>query len=297
MSENQKNKREKLPIKVFLWEIVLFSLTLFLGIITAIKLSRIYKALEIQEGTIPPVNFWQFVLYFIIGTLLILAIPYFVKSRNRKSKIFKFIFIFAIFLGGFITLDTWIADKLVFPLGDIVALLLIIYFIFLWIKSSSILIHDICIIIGIAGMGATLGLRMNPETIILLLIFFSVYDFIAVYKTKHMVRMAKEMIKHQAILAIIIPKEKAGFKGKLEQVKAGGKFMVLGGGDIAFPLLFCVSLIPKGILPSLIVAGFSLIGLSFSYFIFASQKVKKPIPALPPIAIFSIIGFLVTLLL
>jgi len=296
MSENQKNKEKKLPIKVFLWEIVLFSLTLFLGIITAIKLSRIYETLGVQEKNLPLISFWQFVLYFIIGTLLILAIPRFVRSKNKKGKIFKFIFIFAIFLGGFITLDVWIASRL-FPFGDIIALFLIIYFIFLWIESSSVLIHNICTIIGIAGMGATLGLRMKPETIIPLLIFFSVYDFIAVYKTKHMVRMAKEMIKHQAILAIVIPRKTSDFRGKLEQVKAGGKFMILGGGDIAFPLLLCVSLVSKSILSSLIVAGFSLIGLSFSYFIFVSQKVKKPIPALPPIAIFSIIGFLITLLL
>ena len=296
MPENEENQKKKLPVKIFLWEAILFSLTLFLGIATAIKLSRAYEALEVQGDVLPPIGFWQFLLYFIIGTLLILAVPRFIKSKNKKSKIFKFVFLFAIFWGGFITLDIWIAEQL-FPIGDIIALSLVVYFIFLWIKSSSVLIHNICIIIGIAGLGAMLGLRVRPETMIPLLIFFSVYDFIAVYKTKHMVKMAKEMIEHQAILALIIPEKASDFKGKLKQVKAGGKFMVLGGGDIVFPLLFCVSLLPRGLLVSLIVAGFSLIGLFFSYFVFTRQKIKKPIPALPPIAIFSIIGFLVTLLL
>lgn len=296
MSENEENKKKKLPIGTFLWEVILFSLTLFLGIATAIKLNRMYRTLEVQEDIVSPISFWQFLLCFIVGTLLILAIPRFIKSKDKKSKIFKFIFLFAIFWGGFITLDVWIAEQL-FLLGDVIALFLIIYFIFLWVKSSSVLIHNICIIIGIAGTGAMLGLRMRPETMVLLLIFFSIYDFIAVYKTKHMVKMAKEMIEHRAILALIIPGKTSDFRGKLKQVKAGGKFMVLGGGDIAFPLLFCVSLVPKSVSSSLIVAGFSLVGLFFSYFVFTRQKVKKPIPALPPIAIFSIIGFLVTLLL
>ena len=39
---------------------------------------------------------------------------------------------------------------------------------------------------------------------------------------------------------------------------------------------------------------FSLIGLFLSFYIFASQKVRQPIPALPPIALFSIIGYIIT---
>ena len=58
-----------------------------------------------------------------------------------------------------------------------------------------------------------------------------------------------------------------------------------------------IILIPEGILNSLIVAMFSLIGLLVSFLIFISQKMRKPIPALPPIALFSIIGFLVTLII
>ena len=172
-----------------------------------------------------------------------------------------------------------------------------IFLIIVWLKKGSVLVHNLCIIFGIAGVGASLGLRLDPLMVAVLLIAFSVYDYIAVYKTKHMVKMAKEMIEHQAILAIIIPQKLADFKGKLEGVKAGGKFMVLGGGDIAFPLLLCASLVRQGIIPSLVVAVFSIFGLFLSFLIFTKQKTRKPIPALPPIALFSILGFLITLLL
>jgi len=51
-----------------------------------------------------------------------------------------------------------------------------------------------------------------------------------------------------------------------------------------------------GIVPALIVGGFSLLGLIASLLIFFLQKDKKPIPALPPIALFAIIGYIITML-
>ena len=86
-------------------------------------------------------------------------------------------------------------------------------------------------------------------------------------------------------------------KGELKGIKAGGEYLILGGGDIVFPLLLCASLIPRGVVPSLVVAIFSLIGLLLSYLIFTSQRIRRPIPALPPIALLSILGFFITLLL
>ncbi len=286
MPKSKKDQNKKAQMKVFFWEALLFSLTLFLGIVTAF---RINKFLEIQKVPVSAISPWRLILSFLIATLFILTIPFLIKSKSKKGVIFKALFVFVIFFGGVITLDLW--------LGDILSLVLMGYLIFLWLKKSSVFVHNLCIILGIAGVGASLGLRLDPLMVATLLIVFSVYDFIAVYKTKHMVKMAKEMIEHQAVLALIVPREAADFKGKLTEIKAGGKFLILGGGDIAFPLLLCVSLIPRGIAPSLIVAVFSLIGLLLSYLIFTSQKIKKPIPALPPITLFSILGFSITLLL
>lgn len=107
--------------------------------------------------------------------------------------------------------------------------------------------------------------------------------------------MAKEMIEQKAILALVAPSNVSGFQASLGEIKPGGKFLILGGGDIALPLLLCSSLIPVGILNSIIVAFFSLIGLFVGFYIFARRKARAPIPALPPIALFSIIGYLITL--
>jgi len=271
------------PWRIFAFEAFLFSLTLGLGIITAF---RINKILEIQETAPPQISFWQFIFYFLFTTLFIFLISYFLKFKKEKTWIFKTIFILAVFSGGILLLSVW--------LSDIVSLSLITFLIFWWWKKPSIFIQDLLIILGMAGAGSILGLNLNPQAVILLLIVFSIYDFIAVYKTKHMIRMAKEMIRSKAILGLIVPSELSSFKENLKGVRPGGKFLILGGGDIVFPLVFAVSLIPFGILKSFIVAFFSLIGLFFSFWFFISQKTRQPIPALPPIALFSIIGYLIT---
>jgi presenilin-like A22 family membrane protease len=287
--ENQEKVKTipfKHPWRIFVIEAVLFSLTLLSGTATAFKINEI---LTIQKIAIPQISFWKFVFYFLSATLLIILISYFLKFKKGKGVFFKGVFILATFWGGALLLSVWMPDPL--------ALILIGILIFWWLKKPSILIQDLCLILGIAGVGSVLGLSLTPQIVVMLLVVFSVYDFIAVYKTKHMVRMAKEMIESRAILALVVPPNLFGLRESLEEVEPGGKFLILGGGDIVFPLLLSASLIPSGILNSLIVAIFALIGLLVGFLFFLSQKVRQPIPALPPIALFSIIGFLITKIL
>jgi len=272
--------------KVFIIEAFLFLLTLGLGIIASFQINQILK---VEKLEIPKISFFQFMLYFLFGTLFIFLFVRFFKYGKSKTVIFKTLFVLTIFWGGILLLSIWI--------GDVFALILITLLLFWWWKWPSIFIQDLCMILAMAGAGSVLGLTFTPEVIVILLIIFSIYDFIAVYKTKHMVEMAKEMIRSRAILGLIVPPDLASFKQNLKQVKPGGKFMVLGGGDVVFPLLLCSSLVSSGILNSLIVALFSLIGLFAGFLFFISQKQKKAIPALPPIALFSIIGYFITKIL
>jgi len=56
------------------------------------------------------------------------------------------------------------------------------------------------------------------------LIIISVYDLIAVYKTKHMIALAEFQTKMKLFAGLYIPYK--------------NKEAILGGGDIAFPLMF-----------------------------------------------------------
>ncbi len=274
------------PWQTFSIEAFLFCLTLLLGIVTA---SKINEVLRFQKVIMPPFSFWQFIFYFILATLLIFFIPYFLRFKKEKKTFFRAVFILATFFGGTSFFSCWMSDP---P-----ALILMAGIVFWWLKRPTILNQDLCLILGMAGIGSILGLSLDPLMVALLLVFFSIYDFIAVYKTKHMIRMAKEMIESRAILAFLIPPDISGFRESLEKIEPGGKFLILGGGDVVFPLLFATSLVSQGILDSLIVATFSLIGLFAGFYFFTTQKVRQPIPALPPIALFSIIGYLITKIL
>ncbi len=63
---------------------------------------------------------------------------------------------------------------------------------------------------------------------------------------------------------------------------------------IGFPLLLMVSVFfGYGLGSSLIVAGSSLVGLVSAYLIQLFFLKGKPMPALPPISFWSLIGFLI----
>lgn len=283
MPETKEIKKSNFSLVFFLAGIFLFSFALILGIFTGQRINYVAASNGIS---LPEVSFWQFVFQFFSATLFVFFISFLIKKR--KGVVYKFIFILAVWWGGVLALDAW--------MNPLLALALMSGLVFWWHKQPLVFNHNFCLVLALAGLGAVLGLSFTPEIVILILIFFSVYDFVAVYKTKHMVKMAKEMIEHKAILALIIPRESSGFKQNLEKVKDNffsqtkeKEFLVLGGGDVVFPLILCVSLLPQGIVSSLFVAGFSLLGLIVNFFILT--RVQRPIPALPIIAFFSIIGF------
>ena len=287
--ENERKTKITPPLsfkKIFALEAFLFSLTMGLGIFHAFQVQKI---LEIEKIEITPISFWNFVLSIFLATLFILFIIRFFKFKKEKRIVFKAFFILAVFLGGLLFLQVWLEGH-----SSIFVLFLLIFW---WLKKPSVLNQNILMILGMAGAGSILGQSLKPELVIFLLIIFSVYDFVAVYKTKHMIEMAREMMESQAILALVIPPNISGFQKSLSKIQPGGSFLVLGGGDIIFPLILSVSLLSSGILISVIVALFSLIGLLVGFYFFLQPSPRQPIPALPPIALFSIIGFLLTKLI
>ncbi len=280
---NKKNDLKKYW-KVFFTESLLFFLTAILSIVGAVKELEILKVHNISVNYIS-VN--SFIIQFAVITLFIFLISKAIQKREYKGALFKAFFILAIFSGGTLILSLWLSDW--------VSLILMFVLLFLWNKNKSVLIHNLVVVLGIAGTVSISALSLQPLTVVVLLVIFSVYDFIAVYKTKHMVKMAKSMIKSGAVLGIIIPHRFSYLKRKTDNVSKGWAF-VLGGGDIAFPLLLACSLVPFSVFDAFIVAGFALLGLFFSFLIFIFQRKKRAIPALPPIALMSIIGYLSVLI-
>ena len=140
------------------------------------------------------------------------------------------------------------------------------------------------------------GLSLSIEAAIIILAILSCYDIISVYKIGHMVKMFKGVAKTGAIFSLILPEKFSGFKMKIKDVTPGEGFLYLGGGDLAFPAILMVSALSHSTTSSIAIAIGATFGLSVTHFLFVTQKSRKPMPALPPIALGSILGFLVSML-
>lgn len=287
----EENKEKVIPFpgnpwRIILWEVFLFALTFILGISTAYRLSIIAPPVKIE---VTPSFFSQFIISAVFVLAIVLLIIKFVKSGFKKRILLKTILLFIFFFGSFTFFEVWLGDAIAFPLT--------LFLLFFWLKMPNIFTHDLLMIFGMAGLSSVLGLGLTPEAVAILLVIFSVYDIVAVYKTKHMVKMAKAMTEAGALPGLILPSQVSELKTSLEKISLGGKFLILGGGDIVFPLLFSISALQNGIIQSVIIAFFSLLGLLTSFWFFFRQKERRAIPALPPIALFSILGYLISRLI
>ena len=237
--------------------------------------------------SVPPyqpveISVFQFLFSFLIATLLMLLF----------LKIFKGKFMFEIFFSGAVIFGAQ------GPLGIIfvkfTAFLIAIAIAILRFIYPRILTQNLAIIIAIAGIAASLGMSVKPLMALIILILLSVYDIIAVYKTRHMVKLFKGMAKRGAVLALVVPKSFSLWFNKFEIIKPENKneFIFLGTGDLALPVFFAISALSSGIEFSLFIIFGAVIGFAVNHLIFMNQKERKPIPALPVITFFSILGYL-----
>lgn len=157
---------------------------------------------------------------------------------------------------------------------------------------SRVIIQNLIMIVSMAALGGLFGLSLTPMTAVWILVIFSFYDIIAVYKTGHMVKMAETMIRSRAIFGFLIPRTLADFGQSAKEAKVGGQFMVLGSGDVVLPLVLSSSLIRISLTQSVMVTVFSIFGFLLTGLIFTSQNIRRPMAALPPIAMSAIIGYL-----
>ena len=277
---------EKNYILLFLGHAVFFAIAQTLAIFTAVKIRALDAQglldVDLEQVSAPPdVEPWRFLVVLAVFSAVLFLV---LKVPKAKSAVLKLLFVVIAWWGGVIVLSL--------SLGVIIALILMSAFILLWIFSGTVILHNILVILGVAGISGGFGLRFTPETVIFLLAVFAIYDVIAVYKTKHMIKLARAMMEARSLIAVISADSFRKFFDKVKSVETEKGFMMLGGGDIAFPAMLASSASASSLEDAFIVVGFAVLGLFATLAIFLVLA-KKPMPALPPIAIFSILGFVV----
>jgi len=170
----------------------------------------------------------------------------------------------------------------------------------LWFVIPLIWLHNLVLILAISSLGAVFGRFITPWTAMAIILALAIYDFLAV-RFRYMLWMADRLSQINALPALIIPKNNSEWnfnlkkREKIIEVNAAEReYSILGGGDIAFPCLLTASVyFAQGWKPAAIIAVLGLLGLVSVYAIQAIFLKGKPMPALPPIAAFTLVGLLI----
>ncbi|MFA6328573.1 MAG: presenilin family intramembrane aspartyl protease [Candidatus Micrarchaeia archaeon] len=153
-------------------------------------------------------------------------------------------------------------------------------------------------IISSAGVGAIFGFSLGFLPAVIFTILLSIYDYIAVFKTRHMVEMARELSTRDLSFAVTAKeaparKQDENAEAYVERANRDGDRLDLGTGDLSVPAMVAVSaytLGPNGLIYSLAVATGSTIAL-YALLKFVSKQ-RVFLPALPPICLGGLLALL-----
>ncbi len=262
---------------------MLFGLTMAIGLFAAFQYTLQAPALLIR-----PIQFsWSVIVTAVV--FLVFFSVFLARSQVFSRWFLKTFFLLAVFAGAQTIFGT-VLDPDAVTLAALALTLAVVL-------VPNIAVHDLAILFAIGGITALVGISITPTAGMLALVLFAAYDVVAVYKTKHMVAMAENMIRSRTIFGFLIPISWEGFIWSKHTVRIGEQCMILGSGDIGLPLMFAASLVSTSLWSAVVVALFSAIGLFITHILFLNQQQHRPMAALPPIATMAVVGYLVALML
>ncbi len=249
--------------KVFLLLGIVFVIGEGLGLLVANNLIALGIKSEPLTGNMnnPLEAIYLIVIILLMTSLILVLLKY--KKQRKFLWLFEFL---AVFATGTIVLGSFL------PYDDLLVLaIMIIILAVRYTHRENIFIRDFVGIIAIAGAGAVIGISFGLIPVILFVILLSIYDFIAVFKTKHMVELGKKVTKQNLAFTIAMPTKKHTFE--------------LGNGDLVIPLIVASSVFANGFfvnnfLVAILCLIGSFIGLVLSIYIVSTKKIA--LPALPP---------------
>jgi presenilin-like A22 family membrane protease len=270
-----------------------------LAMVLALALTLYVASLEkvfVEVNQIPTPNYsLPPILIYFFGVVVVVALVLFFIPVRWLKIVFRVLFTLMFAWGVFVVAG------LALPLPAAYTLALAAVFGLAWLFWARIWLHDLLLVVTLAGAGAVFGLLVSPWTFVIFMLIIAVYDVLAV-RFGFMVWMADRLSESASLPAFIFPRQAGDWNTSLKSVRFGElkekaveqrEHAVLGGGDIGFPLMLSVSVFfQEGMASAVLVGGFALVGLLSAFFIQAFWLKGKPMPALPPIAFFSIVGFL-----
>ncbi len=227
---------------------------------------------EIQPVTENPRDPYSAVYLFVM--IIIATVFLFMLLKYGMDLIIKILIFSGFMVGLYFTFSNIFGCVGGFLLA--ISLLLI----FIW-KRDNIFIINLVLLFVIPGIGSLIGASLSLIPALIFIVALSFYDIIAVFGTKHMIKIAEES-RGKIPLMFAIP--------------VGDRYLGLGTGDMALPVVFTVSMLRDySIEYSIISAIGGLIGLIILLNYILNKK-GLALPALPPITVGLLSGFIIALL-
>lgn len=244
---------------------------LAMTLILAIAAARVVG----ERGGYAPSDSLLVVPYFLVLVLLATLILYLALRASKSAWPFQVVFVLAIWAGSSALFDIFLPPPWGFLAGLIVA--------YAYFRRPSNLIANLSLSLALAGLAGAVVSGLRPTAIAVIFTILAFYDIVAVYVTGHMVRLFRGLTDRGVQVAYVL-------KGASEPA------FYLGSGDVALPALLAASVARESLAGGLAVALGALLGCLLMFRLFFSP-VRRPMPALPPIALGSLSAYLISLLL
>ena len=198
-------------------------------------------------------SFIPIIIAVLIGTAILLTIVKFNARRVWKGWFFVAIsYVMFIALHPFIEraisfLINTINLSIMFDLAQYTAILICVGLAFFKVFRQNVYVHNFTELFLYGGLAAIFVDFLNLWSATILLLLISIYDAIAVWKSKHMITLANFQTDSKVFAGLFIPYKKPKPSKHLPEApkpkhsdhkEKKAKNAILGGGDIAFPLLF-----------------------------------------------------------
>ena len=291
-----KLKQKKI---VLFFQILIYYLSVYIiAIFTYKKLTM----LNIVVETIAPKDSILNSLY-IFGSILVFTIFLLILIKLfKKIPFFKIIELFFVFITLIVLFNLF--------LNIYISLGITVFIIILKEIIKNKLFNNLIITLMIGFIGGYIAYSLSILPIVVLLVLIGIYDYIAVFKTKHMVILAKHVVtKNSAMLYNLTldgsfskeydkkllndldNKTKVNVKSKFNEMK-------LGTGDIALPLIALTKFTFLNIYFGIICLIGLILVLTYTLtFLLNNKKHIKALPAMPLQSIFILFLYFVYLLI
>lgn len=220
----------KWELNITLIMLLIFVLTLLISLVFTLDTVGFYNALGAGYSTqTTPSSYGYVEVAYLLGAILVFTAIMLFLIRHKLAKVITAIFAVVSFIVLLDFFDVMLSPLIInidqtFVLVSLASSLLLVIYYFKYAGKIARNLINILIFVTISSAVA-LTLGVIPSLILISAI--AVYDYIAVFVTKHMITLANALYGSSFM---------GGITFAAKKIKKG--VVMLGGGDIVFPAIF-----------------------------------------------------------